>query len=307
MRQILCACLVDMKSPIRHVFHHIHEAIVNVAPERKEQFDKEHDTLILEYLDTFNWICHTDPDAKYIQLSRRVVEIFWVASYAYITFYSKVIQVVKPTKKQYIDLTQNEDVAKAMRLLKWGYENLVNKEDIPWPDDLPRPIPNPEQGSMENVADELCLFAVAFVLHHELAHIRLEHSASNGGVELERETDYAASDWILNHDLSEKDMKFIKRGLGIAIAFEVMTAYGIYTGKYGGKTHPYSYDRLVHTLRRYISDPDHLVWALLVSTIKLHLDNKKIAVPDVIYESFYECVNAYADVLSRQININAAS
>lgn len=297
MRHINNESLKNMDSPIRFVMHHIHEAIVNIAPERKKEFEKEHHTFDMEYIDTYEWICNSTPKKKKIRLSRRVVEMLWAASYAYMTFYTKVVQVVKPTKKQYIDLTQHKEVADAMRLLKWAYENFINKEDNPWPDGLPHPNENPPKGSMENVADELSLCAVSYLIHHELAHIRLQHDEST--IETEREADYAASDWIVFQDLPETDDKFIKRTLGIAIAFEVMTAYGIYTGKHGGSTHPYSYDRLINTLHRYISDDDHVVWALLVSTIKLHLDNKKLETPDRVFETFYECVNTYADIISR--------
>jgi hypothetical protein len=107
------------------------------------------------------------------------------------------------------------------------------------------------------------------------------------------------ADWILDHNLLLTDPRFVKRALGIAFAMEALTAYGIYTDKFGGTTHPCSYDRLVNTVSRYVTDSNHIVWAVLVTTLKLHLDNRKIKTPDVVYKDFKECVNAYADLMSR--------
>lgn len=288
-----------MVSPIRFVMMHIHEALVNIAPERQVQFQKEFSDFSLEYLDTGEFICDVNVSARHIRLSRQVVELLWAISFGYITFYTKVIQVHKPTTKQVFDLTQDPEVARSMKLLKWAYENWANpKNQTPWPADLPKPIEQPKSGSMENIADELALCAVASYLHHELAHIRLNHQGVSS-IDEERAADYAMADWILDHNLPLTDYRFIKRALGIAVAMEALTAYGIYTGRFGGTTHPRSYDRLVNTISRYVTDPNHVVWAVLVSTLKLHLDNRNIATPDVVYDNFKECVNAYADILSR--------
>ena len=297
MREIRGKCLETMYSPIRSVMSHIQESLINIAPENKELFEKVYPDFILEYIDTPKWILNVEIDKKHIKLSRRVVEIFWSVSYGYITFYTKVIQSKKVVTKTDINLQENEEVKKATLLLKWVYESWLNNVDDSWPDDLPKPIENPRKGIMENVADELCLCSIAYLIHHELAHINLLHSGESS-ITIEKEADTAATDWLLNHSLDEWDYKFIKRALGIAIAFEVITAHGIYTGNFDGVTHPYHYDRLYNNLNRYIIDPLHIVWALIASTLKLHLDNKKINTPDIIYKDFKECVNSYIDLLS---------
>jgi hypothetical protein len=298
MREIRGRCLDTMQHPIRYVMSHIHKALVNIAPENKERFDTEYPDFILEYIDTANWILKVDTATKHIKISRRVAEIFWAVSYGYITFYTKAIQGKKIIKKTEINLHEDEEISKAISLIKWIYESWLNKEDNPWPEDLPKPIENSQKGIMENVADELCLCSIAYLIHHELAHIKLLHSG-NSNIELEKEADSEATDWLLNHSLDEWDYKFIKRALGIAVAFEVITARGIYTGDFGGVTHPYSYDRLYQNLDNYIHDPLHIVWSLLASTLKLHLDNKNIPTPEISYENFKECVNNYIDILSK--------
>jgi len=300
MRHIENRCLKSMTSPIKYVMMHIHNAIINIAPENKEKFDKVYPDFILKYLDDYKFIANVDTVKKYIKLSRRVVEILWAVSYGYTMYYTKIVQDKKILHTTIIDLHADSDVKQAMKLLKWIYESWLNDDNDNWPDELPKPIKNPQKGSMENVADELCLCAISYIIHHELSHIKLKHP-NEENIENEKEVDIEATDWILNHSLDQWDYKFIKRAMGIAIGFEVQTARGIYTGDYGGISHPYSYDRLYQNLNRYIDDPQHITWAFICSTLKLHLDNKKIQTPDQTYDSFQDCVNSYIDLLSRNI------
>ena len=287
-----------MVSPIRCVMVNIHETLVKIAPERQAEFEKEFANCSLEYLDSGEFICDVNVASHHIRLSRQVVELLWSISFGYMTFYTKVVQVHKQTTRQTYDLTQDTEVARAMKLLKWAYGNwLLPTQQIPWPDVLPRPVEHPESGTMENLADELCLSAVAALLHHELAHIRLNHHAPTS-IDEEREADHAMADWILNNNLSLTEARFIKRALGIAVAMEILIANGIYTGNFGGGTHPRSYDRLINTISPYLTHPNHIVWHVLVHTLNLHLGNRGIATPDVAYESYKECVNAYIDLLS---------
>jgi len=281
----------------------IHNAIVNVAPEKIKQFESELKDFTIEYIDVNKWICKVKPDKRFIKLSRLVVEIQWAAAYSYIMLYTKVTPGIKPSTKKIVSLTEDAEVAKAMKLLKWAYENMIiNGKNSPWPSDLPQPIENNfNNQSMEKIADEMCLVAIASIIHHELAHIRLGHT-SNSSIEEEKYADYEMADWILNHNLDINDMHFIKRSLGIAIAFETAIAYGIYTKQYGGTSHPPSYDRLINTLRPYIMDDNHVVWSVIAVSTKLHIDHRKLLTPDIEYNTFYECINQYADILSRAEN-----
>ena len=299
MRVIHNECLGAMKSPIAHAMKFLHRALVNIAPEREQEFDDAYAYFHLEYVDSAKWICHVDPRKRFIRLSRRVVEVTWCASYAYMVFYLKKIQGQRVHEAREIDLHSDQELSAAMQLLSWAYENWLNNEDTPWPDHLPQPEESPIKGSFKQVADELCLCAMAYILHHELAHIRLNHSPEEKSTETERDADYAAADWIMHPSLAEYDPKFVKRALGIAVALEVLTSRGIYTGAFADDSHPPSYDRLVHTLRRFIDDPNHVVWGVVVATLKLHLDNACIPLPDAAYDCFLDCVEDYANALSR--------
>jgi hypothetical protein len=80
----------------------IHSAIINIAPERKSQFETELNNFTIEYLDTSEWLCDVNPNNCYIRISRQVVEILWAASYSYIMFYTKIVQGKKATIKEVI-------------------------------------------------------------------------------------------------------------------------------------------------------------------------------------------------------------
>lgn len=303
MRYLDINCLQSMSSPIRYVMKNIHNAIINIAPERTKQFETELDEFTLTYLDVGKWIVNVNTQEKHIRISRQVVEIMWAASYAYMVFYDRICAGKLIKAKEDVDLTSQSDVKIALQLLQWAYNNFIDiNRDIPWPIDLPKPIENPGSESIEKIADELCLCATAAILHHEFSHIRLKHVRNLDNVDAEREADYEMVDWILHPSLNNKDMMFIKRSLGIAIAFEVMTAYGIYTSNFGGDSHPYTYERLIRSLERHITDDNHIVWAIIVGTLKLHLDHKGIPTPGIAYNSFKECVNSYANILSRFTN-----
>jgi hypothetical protein len=179
IRLIRNASLGTMISPIRHTLAHLHKSIINVAPEQTAAFDAAHRDFTLELVDDYYWICDVRPTAKYIRISRRVAELLWCAGYAYFTLYLKVFQGVDLTQNHEINLNDcPNDVKKPMHLLLWAWDNFLSDTDNTWPRDLPQPFAAPAKLSTENVADEISLTAVAFLLHHELAHIRLNHDPS---------------------------------------------------------------------------------------------------------------------------------
>lgn len=303
MPEIKGKCLESMQSPIRHVMSHIPEALKNIAPENKERFEKEYSDFTLEYLDEDKWTASVAVRNKHIKLSKKVVEIIWGISYGYIVFYTKAIQTRKVTARTVVNLRDIPEVKEAMDILQNSYNALLSDEAMEWPDSLPKPVDNPNQGTMENVAQEMCLCGVAYLLHHELAHIRFAHSDFEINKSQEAEADAEATDWLLNHNLGEWSDMFVKRSLAIAIILEVFTAKDIYTLKFYNPSHPFSYERLFDNVDKYIRDPNHIVWAFICATLTLHLDNKEIRKPDKKYDNFKDCVTDYM-ILLRNIGQN---
>ncbi len=301
IREVRAGALSGMKSPIRHVMAHIHEAIVNIAREREGEFDHTFSEFVLEYLDDHQWICRVDRAKKHIWLSRKVMEVLWAASLAYFRLYDQLQRVMAGRSSISIELNLRNGgvLQEGMRLLQWALNAWINNLDGEWPIHLPKPVPGPREKSDEHVSDELALCAIAFMLHHELSHIRLQHQGGNQ-VAAEREADEAATNWILVGVPDQQDWEFIKRTFGMAVALAVPVAYGIHTGKYGGRTHPRSYDRLIHELDRYVHDPNHDAWFFVTTILTLHLDNAdhEAQVSKGPFNSARECVDAYVKALS---------
>ena len=302
MQEIRIGQLQDMDSPIRHVMNHVHEAIEKIAPERRGTFARDYDEFILEYLDDFRWICEVDVANKRIRLSRKVMEVLWAASFAYFRLYLAIQERFggRVSVSAEIEFAHEVHLKEAVDLLQWGFSSWLNHSGAPWPPHLPKPISDPVRASDENMADELSLCAIAFILHHELAHIRLHHFGASE-LDSERDADNCANDWVLGQIDDETDSKFVKRALGVATALAVLVAKGIHTQAYGDPSHPRSFDRLMHALDRHIRDPNHPAWEFVTAVLKLHLDNAAhgAEIPDRPFESMRECVDAYVDALSR--------
>ncbi len=179
-----------MRSPIRFLLIHVDRAIINIAPERLDEFKELHPRLQIELSDSHKWICEALPSFDFIRLSRRVVEVAWGAAFGYVTFYTEFVQKIKPLSRQVHILHDNPIVIEAVKLLKWIDESWLNNDSEEWPAHIPRPTKNPSKGSMENVTDEMALCIMAFFLHHELAHIRL---GNGGGIEIEKQADAIAA------------------------------------------------------------------------------------------------------------------
>lgn len=289
-----------MSSPVKTIMANIHHAIVQISPERESEFEKRHPSFEITYIDSAEWLCNVNTNEKRIQLSRGVVEAMWCMAYGYIILYWHIVEQQRALQsKKTISLRDDPRVRGAVELIKWALEHrLLNEEEIGWPDDLPRPSGGVDNEG-ENVADELCLCALAFAVHHELAHIRLNHNVRND-IELERDADYEAAKWILDVKLEESDPKFIKRSLGIATALQVMNAHEIHKSSMSSGSHPRAIERVHNTLRCYVKNRNHLIWAFLVVTTKLHLDAKMIDTPEIVYESFHDCFESYVEAISRQ-------
>lgn len=303
VRLVHNVALAGMTSPIKHVMWYLHDALVNIAPEQKEAFDREFEDFAITYLDDHHWVCEVDVAARHIRLSRKVPEVMWAASLAYYKLYTELqARLGGRSMSAPLELKPNQMPAlgPSMSLLHWALDSWLNKLDLEWPAGLPRPTEDEQSQIDEKVATELCLGATAFLVHHELAHIRLRHG---GGDQLdqERDADFAAADWALAGLADETDVRFVKRALAVALALELVVAYGIHAGKHGDEEHPRSFDRLMHTLDRHVRDENHSVWYFLVATLKLHLDNvsHRAAISNGPYDTARECVDAFVDALSR--------
>ncbi len=272
----------------------IGESLVLIAPERVEAVREVLEGLTIVLRDGEYPVCSIDVESKTIELSMPVIEQTWCTSFAHFTFYTKVLAGKLITTPTTVDLTVDPDLSAAMRLLSWCFDRRG-----PWPPNLPRPLAQPPEASDLHVANEVAVCAAAFQLHHELAHYRLGHRFSKESVisiDQERDADYEAADWILGRCPPEA---FNKRAFGIAASLITLVGEAIRQRNLGGRSHPRAVERLVNTLDRHIPRSDHVVWGFTMGVLKLHLDNARIAVPELVYDTPRDAIEAYVEVLSR--------
>jgi len=293
-----------MKSPIRFLMNkHVGDSVFKIAPEREGEFDTILTGFDLIYLKDRPWKCCADPKTREIFASRGTVELLWCASLAHVLFYEKLIQGKRFDRPTEIDPKSNPLVRDAMELLRWALNcQLTGDKSDDWPSNLPCPQETPPKESDENVADELCLVSCAFLLHHELAHIRLRHIAGQKGdwsLSQEKEADIVAAEWLLD-GIDASDKRFVKRMMGIVQALLSTTALGLYGGNLGGTSHPFSYDRLTSLLHRFPSAASHDLEAFAFAVLDLHFQNSGRHLKKSKFDDFGDGLEAICDQLAEE-------
>jgi len=324
----------------------------SVAPEKATQVDA--------HIRRFNVIFERDDQAARIrfftrptrdQTSRiigvgiRCLPRLWATAYAYLELYQ--VAADESAGRQEggavdIELAARPALDVARGLLTWATQNelkvrgddarggtLEGFEEHP-PKELPEPYAPGLDGSTQHIATELSHIALAFILHHELAHIYCGHIGLNedlvrwlkmrirnekrkkkaalereleweysGHIQNEKQADTEAANWLLGN--ADTPDKLFKRSLGVAIALSWLAVSDAYIGPTNSPAYPPGYDRLYQTLMKYLDDPDHPTWAVTAFVLMLHLQNagKWEPNPDG-YTSFRAIASWGVDILARE-------
>jgi hypothetical protein len=297
---------------------HLPNSIFTIAPERQAEFDTALNNFDLIFVSERRWkfCAYPERTPREIWVSRGAVELIWSASLAHFLFYTRMIQRKKFDQPTEIDPHSDHTVSNALLLLRWAIDcQLKNDEGDNWPTGLPFPLQSPPRESEENVADELCLVTGAFLLHHELAHIRGGHATFTKeqlqdpkiaaiSVAQEKEADIAAAEWVLDGVDVESRM-FVKRMLGIVQGFLLTTAMGLYGGHLGGKTHPFSYDRLTNMLSRFLGNANHVTKGIAFAVLDLHFNNSGRQLTKQAFADPEEALEALCDQLAHEVHARA--
>lgn len=311
MRRIDRTCLATMQSPVRHLMaNHLPNSIFSIAPERQAEFDTALNDFDLTFVPERRWKFCADPATREIFVSRGAVDLLWCASLAHFLFYTQMIQGRRFDRPAEIDPQSNPRVYNALLLLRSAIKcQLKGDQSEDWPPNLPRPLQNPPHESDENVADELCLVSAAYLLHHEMAHIRLRHSAGVAdelSLSQEKEADIAAAEWVLDGVAVESPM-FVKRILGCVQGFLLATVMGLYGGNLGGETHPFSYDRLASLLHRFLGEQEHIAEGFAFAVLDLHFQNSGRQLTTQAFNSPKDALEAICNQLAEEQARRAAA
>lgn len=260
------------RSPIIALQNSIAASAFRIAPEREAELDNIRDDFGLSFtlLDGPKFQFWVGTSSKEITTTIASLEFLWASTHAHIVLFDEYGKVQRAGEKQF-NTGGNERRKHALDLLAWSVSNLSSSGTDEWPKDLPKPVQFPEYGSDIHVTNELFLCAVAWIVHHEIAHIRLGHTpvqTSRSQAE-EFEADLEATKWILEH--SSVDAESQKRTLGIATA--ILSLMGIETDcKFSViSSHPAAFERLYRCLDSASANENDKVFAFASVIMQIQL------------------------------------
>ena len=181
---------------------------------------------------------------------------------------------------------------------------------------LPQPVSPSivtQSSLLEAKAGEMTLAALCFVLHHELAHVRLNHSGTDATqpswtLEREKEADGEAIDWILGN-APDNPLAIAKRAWGVVATTTLMTARRLDAIRRGAsippvaeQTHPQPYERLDRVVQHEVVQGSALLRETLTSlacaALIPHIRLAGVPLDEGPYEDYTELYAACLDALS---------
>ena len=286
-----------LTSPIQPLIKHLTASPFLVAAERDNELKElvdQHDIHIEFIVDDDSALLEVYPQTGLIRFGLAFAERIWAYAYAYMEVMAKV-QHSDPGVE--LRLAEDPETNPAIQLLGWAHACERSKQQVPWPDGLPRHVIGAEKGSPSYAADEMFLCIGGWALLHEIGHVVGRHHArgaktSTARHELEYEADDWASHWILDKCPSDARIR-TKRSLGAAFGLSIISTFEVYDREGDSSTHPDPLKRLLHFLDNHVPEtpgphagPIDLVWWAAQTILMLHLMNSgKTPAPEV-HENF---------------------
>ena len=235
----------------------------------------------------------------------------WVHAFAYFTIFTDAVALKVRDPEANLDLRSSDRLRAAAVLLKWAVKadvqvaltdrNGANSAMLSFPSELEAVFSQEQFAEHKRFADNHAFAALAFILHHELAHIRLGHPRSGAAFTRTGKScgSYGSRMAFDSPGLSTTGIIGVKQ-LGITIALGWLASLTMYVG-HSSITHPPAWDRLYQFLEQYIEDNHNIVWAFAAEMVGVHLWNQRRSDIDLEreFESFKDETNYYIDVLSR--------
>lgn len=277
-----------MPSVIEPLLNAIAASPFRVAPEAEESLAAvvAERRVTLEFVDHIETYAEFLPAKSLVRLGTPFLEVLWASSYSFIVIFDEYEQANK-RKDEYFHVGASPRTSAAYTLHRRLLEAHVAKARAPWPLPDLKPVRFPEPNTDGHVANELFLTAVSWIIHHEIAHCRLDHEELTvNSVRQEADADRAATDWVC-HDNAESGPLF-KRALGIACANLHLLAYDLQQNRVHWTTHPPTYERLLANLDRIGFEENHKVYAFGFVLLEILLAHHGINVEVDRAVSFHE-------------------
>lgn len=236
-----------------------------------------------------------DDDPRQLLVPIAGFEFLWAISYAHVTIY----QHSKASDEQVTALSAHPSTEVAASMLTFAMQDrLESAPKHAWPAYLPRPSFYPLGGTREptdiELATEVFACAVAWILHHELGHLALDHLDKwDQEPGEEAAADSVATEWLIGG--VTHPVIITKCGLGMATAGIGLFALTCATHQPAELSlYPTSGERLLAALSHPAFGDDHQAQDYACMSLKVHFDHYGIAAEPGPFDRILDCLRSYA-------------
>ena len=263
-------------SPITRLFPVIASAPFRVAPENAQDLAMQIDArdISLEFVDDPMVLAEYSVAKRLVRLGVPFLEALWSAAHVYIVAFHEY-QAAQRIGERFFELGKAKRVADAYILYRHFLEATAARQSAEWPKDASRPIRYPFEHSDGHLANEMFLVAVAWIMHHEIAHARLDHEEESAVSKLqESDADRAATQWVCAGE--REQLPLYKRAMGMVSAVVFLLALDLRMGRLTSTTHPPSFERLIKNIETTGLGENELVFAFAFVLVDIHIASEKL-------------------------------
>lgn len=258
-------------TPISQLFTAIAASPFRIAPEVAHELEREvgDRNIELEFTDKPLVYAEYVPERSTIRLGVSFLSALWTAAHAYIVAYHEY-QAAQRAGATYFSLGETARVANAYHLYREARNTVAQRQHFTWPVEAPKPQRYPFEHTDGHIANELFLVAVAWIVHHEIAHARLGHDdLTTAQIAEEVAADTSATRWVCEGE--QDPQRLHKRAMGIATATMFLLSLDLQVGRLTTTSHPPSYERLINNIDIARLEDDQMLYAFAFVLLDIHL------------------------------------
>lgn len=288
------------RSPILSLDESVGASPSMLAPERASELKVicDRHNLQIVIVDEPRFGIRVRLDTREIYLPIAAMEYVWAQSLRFWV----VTQEYKCAQRRgagKFNLRGNRRLDNAAKVVEWSGRNIQGTGKRPWPLFLPRPKKNPRDEDRQ-VANELFLGAMGWIILHEVGHVHFDHAEISGiySQRQEKDADVFATTWILDR-MAETDPKFNKRIFCIAAALLCLQSFETVAAPRWNEDHPPAHERISYCLDRYRSASTEKVEAFLVVCLQVLFAGTDVS-PDITAQSFDDILDGLLVSITRR-------
>lgn len=249
--------------PILELDRHIAECAARISPAKAVELAEFSSSkgVSIEFTDDKKFSIRVNLATNTIKLPIGALNYLWCATHLFVALYQAYVSA-KERGQESLDTSSDAETSAAVELFNWAGRDLI-VGSLAWPSNAAKPSLVHRPGDLIHITNEIFLAALAWILHHERAHVELEHMGNSKGPESirqERDADRSASEWVMANCASELERQ--KRAFGITtglLAMALLDSPKLQIPEV--KSHPPDMERLLDNLAIAELDPENIVYS----------------------------------------------